>query len=239
MKALTRTFCLLFLIGIAAPMFAQQTLSRIERFFLEVPDQVFGDLRAYGLKDLEGEVDFPRERRLECLTHGSLSEAYERNLPLYVYEKDPKSGFLALSTPGDGGGCSMEMTYWNCPEGGRLLAITSTEWGMCCEDSEIWLYRIIDGEWEEVSGQLFPLFTWSDFYPEELDTEVQASFPPDLPLVIRLPQKGKDIQVSLDIGSLEYSMNQENFQRYGTKMEANYLLKWNNCSFDLQLEPQD
>jgi hypothetical protein len=121
-----------------------------------------------------------------------------------------KNGFMSFSTTGDGEGANFEITYYNLKNKKKLVVINNTEWVMCCESSNYSFYHISGNNVESVSSKkILPDFNLKDFLKEnknnpKIDLLIKNKKLVDNYYVIKLPQKGKDITVSINWGSLIY-----------------------------------
>lgn len=113
---------------------------------------------------------------------------------------DNKNGFLSVQNEGEGGGDSLEITYWVLKDKTRLIAVNRSSWGMCCPESKLQFFTFNNYAWKDVTDEFFPALKLSDFiiekYLKDEDRNKKA------PIYISLPRKGKNIEVQLgaDIG---------------------------------------
>ncbi len=200
-------------------------ISQIESYFYGMPDAILEPLTSYlGIEALSREQFNPSFRKWVFQ-----DSEYFRDRVLA-----PANGYLAFGTNTDGGGKFFSMTYWKQSNGEHLVGIVITDWSLCCAVGTLRFFRPSDKGWLEVTDEVSPSLALGDLpwlkgkhnlSGEEL--ELQA-------FDINLPQKGKDIRLSLDIEILEDAFP-EGLKAKGIDGPETYkehILKWQDGKFD-------
>lgn len=206
----------------------------VGEYFLLLPDSIFNDLPF--LKKGTMSADFRAE-----LLASTQRDSWESGWPYYLATRDLRNGYLRMNSVGDGEGAYLEMCYWNCPDGGRLIAVNVGQWAMCCEESTVSFFHFEADEWTRVPDPM-PAIQLSDFLKtghENLQPALEAE---DVYLAFQLPHEGKDIGVHFDVDSYEYHSFEPPLEpdaqmkwldQFFEFVEFSSLeLKWDGCKFE-------
>ena len=119
----------------------------------------------------------------------------DNSSPKAVIVIDNKNGFFGRRSEGEGGGDSLEITYWILKDKSRLIAVNRSSWGMCCPESILRFFTFNDFIWKDVTKDVFPKLMISDFIDRKY--LIKADRNKIAPVYISLPREGKDITVQL------------------------------------------
>ncbi len=89
-------------------------------------------------------------------------QAIEKNLELLA-EIDVERGFMFVRSLGDGAGWYEHFKTYPLPGGATILINSSTQWGMCGDQSEVRVWRFDDLHAQNVTEDRWPTPTWTNF----------------------------------------------------------------------------
>ncbi len=128
---------------------------------------------------------------------------------------DRRNGFLEYVCSGDGGGESIQITFWKQTGQPDLVGFNLTTWGMCCDVSDLLFLQLVDGEWKNVTGEVLPVINYKTFMKPgavHINEAVAA------PYVAYLPRSGKNITLNLMNNLLDEVLY--NFPELGNTIDA-------------------
>jgi hypothetical protein len=107
---------------------------------------------------------------------------------------DLQNGYLGWSHEGDGGGDSLEITYWILKDKTRLIGVNRSSWGMCCPSSKLRFFTFNDHVWKEVTDRFLPRLVYSDFVDGRVVTVDDRN--KVAPIHVTLPRSGTVITIT-------------------------------------------
>ncbi len=162
----------------------------IKSYFLLLPDAAFESAAPQGSWGL---LPFLPEKRQNLLETGIVDSTLWRLDTL-----DYRNGYIKFHSDTDGFSYTYEITYFQQSDGRRMVAVAIHESDMCCETTDFAFYRLEDRQWREITTEVIPELTLSDFLSSEADlSEFSYEFVQKPPMKIELPQRGKNLKVIL------------------------------------------
>ena len=163
-------------------------------FFLMLPEDII-PVSKEERKEMIDSIGIPREAVSGCYNN------------IEVFDKG--GGYIRYSCYGDGGYTVVEITYWNLSDKTRMVAVNNITGGMCCEESKIDFLKFEQGKWNNITKKVFPNIKLTE-YIDKKDLNME-DYELDAPLLIQLPQKGKNIIAKIGgvIGDEGYNGNFE------------------------------
>ena len=186
-----------------------------ERENIKTPQEPIIDLDSFNITDyyyLFGfKVDLNSFKNLDYL------QAHKQNT-FYIRSLNYKKGFLSFQThhtpPSWDGDSKMDMyyeiTYWNLTDKNRLIALCSTEKSWVLDQSDSVLFYIHDKK--GINSIQLDSLSWDlgKFIGQQYESLFDKDIWEDPPILIQLPEEGKEIEVSL--AHDEYMDNQKAYR---------------------------
>ncbi|WP_050027450.1 hypothetical protein [Verrucomicrobium sp. BvORR034] len=226
LSLLAITLLLLTCVGMPATSHGQTVVD----FFHLLPDQA---LKPWN--EIHGELTPARRKALLSGDATAVTKAKEETHVREIHV-DTKNGYLDFTSPGDGEGMNVHMTYWRekkQKDGACLIAVVIDGWSVASHSTDlIKFYRWAPEapkKLEDVSAQHIPALHAENFFKttKEIGEEAEAA---GLKWWWILPQKGTSIRIQgAEIGEDQLA------DKLGPPQYV-YVLDWNGTDFSMKRE---